>query len=716
MISENHKSRDNLRTRVLGWTATITHSKLFWWILALKIVASCLFGSQYLTNLFVPFLDSFAFSPAKNPYEAFWNAGQTTNFPYPATMLYVMALPRWILIQLGVGAIPINVEILIYRIPILLADIAIFLTLGRWHRPRVKLVLWLYWASPVLFYINYLHGQLDAVPVALAILSTYFLFSNRPLASAIILGLAISTKMHMMLMAPFVLVYLWQDHKRLAPVLKYGAMICTVFLAMNAPFLMSNGFVHMVFMNAEQNKVGLAAFSLSNSGIEFYLIPALLMTLIIYAAHIQIRNRDVFLIFTGFSFGIILLFVPPSPGWYYWIIPFFIYFYVRSPRKYVPVLLALQVGYFLYFALIPASDFTTLLQVSDVSFPDALHTTLIAHGIDATIALSAAFTGLQTLLFLNCVFVFYQGVYVPQRRSIMARPFMLGIAGDSGAGKSTISSCVQDLFGASQLGIICGDDMHKWQRGHSRWHELTHLDPRANELHNELQYLKLLRENKQIWRRHYDHNTGEFTNKLPISPRPVMVLEGLHSFYLKPARDLFDLKIFVKPDPTLLLHRKVVRDMKKRNYTKEKVIRSIEERRKDSEKYIVTQERYADVIVSHMLREPIPEKYIGDPAFVVEEWLRVTLSNEYFLDPIITDLLEIMPGAVRHYYDENDLQVLDFERNPEVEDILALGEKYVEGLQQFGIYDPKWHGGWQGLMQLLIGYCIFHGWESEYGS
>lgn len=715
MISHIQKTRDNLRIRVLGWTATITHSKAFWLILALKIIASCFFGSEYLTKLFIPFLDSFASSPSVNPYDLFWSSGNTTNFPYPAAMLYIMAFPHWLLSQIGLNSNLLNIELFIYRIPILLADIAIFLTLSRWHRRRVELVLWLYWASPVLFYINYLHGQLDAVPVALAILSTYFLFSNRPFISALILGLAISTKMHMLLMAPFVLVYLWQDYTRFAPVLKYGVTMCLSFLIINAPYLLSDGFIHMVFMNAQQNKVGLAAFSLSN-GIEFYLIPALLMALIIYATHIQIRNRDVFLIFIGFSFGIILLFIPPSQGWYYWVLPFFIYFYVRSPRSYFSVIIALQAAYFLYFALIADSDFTTLLQVGDFVTRESLHATLSRLGIDAPIALNSAFTGLQTLLLLNCVVVFYQGVYIPQRRSIMARPFMLGIAGDSGAGKSTISSCIQDLFGVSQLAVICGDDMHKWQRGHSQWHELTHLDPRANELHNELQYLKLLRENKLIWRRHYDHNTGEFTNKLPISPRPVMVMEGLHSFYLKPARDLFDLKIFVKPDPTLLLHRKVVRDMKKRNYTKEKVIRSIEERRKDSEKYIVTQERYADIIVSHMLRQPIAAEDIGNPEIAAEEWLRVTLSNEYFLDPIITDLLEMLPGAVSHYYDENDLQVLDFDRPPEVEDILALGEKYVEGLQQFGIYDPKWRGGWQGLMQLLIGYCIFHGWESEYGS
>jgi uridine kinase len=709
-------TRHDLSSRLLNWTGTIIHSKAFWSILILKICAAWFFGSSYLTGLFIPFLETFVSAPHRSVYDVFWSSGQAASFPYPAAMLYIMALPRWLLLQLGVSWAAENFLLFIYRIPILLADIAIFLVLSRWLRQKVKLILWLYWASPVLFYINYLHGQLDAIPMALAFLSIYLMFSGRLSASAVLLSLAIAAKMHMLLILPFALLYLWQDNLRMAQVLRFLAIVVCVFLIVNLPFIFSNGFIHMVFLNAPQNKIGMAAVSTGSSDVVFYLIPALLMTLVTYSFHIQIRNRDLFLIFIGVSFGIILLFIPPVQGWYYWVLPFFIYFYARISYPYLLLLLALQACYFLYFWLIPDSDFTALLHTASIEPGSPAYSMLALWGVPVNVAVNIAFTGLQTVLFLSCAVMYYRGIYLPQRNKLTSRPFMLAVAGDSGAGKSTISSGMLSLLGARQASVICGDDMHKWQRGHERWSELTHLDPRANELHTELEYLKTLRQNRLIWRRHYDHNTGKFTDELPINPRPVMVLEGLHSFYLKPARDLFDLKIFVKPEPSLLLHRKVVRDIKKRNYTKEKVISSIESRRKDSEKYIVTQERYADIIISFMLREEISFEEIGNPDLVINEWLRVTISNEYFMDPIVTDFLSLLPDGVKHYYDENDLQVLDFDVPPTRDDIIFLGEKYVSGLQHFGIYDPDWHEGWQGVIQLLIGYCVFHGWEMENGS
>ncbi|WP_176086410.1 hypothetical protein [Martelella sp. HB161492] len=715
MIEKAAAANTHFSARIMNWTRAVIRSKVFWSVLVIKIVASCLFGSSYLTGLFIPFLEAFVADPTRNPYHTFWSRGDVLNFPYPAAMLYIMAFPRWLLSLVGLTSENENFLLFVYRIPLLLADLAILLVLCRWLRQKVKVLLWLYWASPVLFYISYLHGQLDAIPMALALLSAYFLFSRRPLASAILFGLAISAKTHMFLMLPFILVYLWQNAQRGSTIAKYLLISAAVFIILNLPFLTSSSFIGMVFLNPEQNKVGLAAISTGYQDLHFYIIPSVLTGLIIYSSHIHIRNRDLFLIFVGFACSIILLFVPPSQGWYFWVIPFFAYFYARIPYPYQLLIVALQGSYFLYFGLIPNSDFTQLLQIKGLPTVPSAYAALARRGWDPELFVNLAFTGLQTFLLLSSVVMYFRGIHVPQSSKLIARPFMLGVAGDSGSGKSTVSDSLQNLFGLNLLGVICGDDMHKWQRGHKRWSELTHLDPRANELHHELVYLKQLRRNKLIRRRHYDHDTGRFTDELPVNPRPVMILEGLHSFYLKPARDLFDLKIFMKPDHTLLLHRKVLRDMENRNYPREEVLASIRQRRGDSEKYIIKQEGYADIIISFMLQEEIPEDQIGNKDYEVHEWLRLSLSNAYFLDPVVSDLMDAHPGAVHHYYDENDSQVIEFDTPPKLEDIAALGEKHVKGLQQFGIYDPAWEGGWQGVIQLIASYCIFSDWEADNG-
>lgn len=226
-----------------------------------------------------------------------------------------------------------------------------------------------------------------------------------------------------------------------------------------------------------------------------------------------------------------------------------------------------------------------------------------------------------------------------------------------------------------------------------------------------LRYLTLLKQNRPIRRRQYDHSTGRFTEEMLIKPRPIMVLEGLHAFYLKPARELIDLKVFVKPAPDLLLHRKVVRDTKKRNYSREHVLELVKRRQDDSRKYIDAQEVHADVVVSLLPKQAIAE--IGNVDTPVEEWLRVSLTNVYFLDPLIDDLAQMLGSGLRHYYDENDRQVIEFDQPIEMEALATLGERHLGALEDMGIYNPIWLEGWKGVIQLLIGYCIFHGWEDR---
>lgn len=705
------KPNQGFRERVLGWTGQVTRSPAFWGILVIKILASAFFASDYLLKSFIPFLEYFSSHPWDDPYGQFWSMGEVGAFPYPAGMLFIMGGVRAVLVGLGVDNLPQHVLMVVYRLPLLLADLLIFLVLCRWMRQKVSLLIFLYWASPVLFYINYIHGQLDVVPVALLFLSVYFIFSARESLAIAMLALALATKTHIVVVMPFVLVYLWQNGVRPRIIARYVALVTLAVLLVNLPYLQSYGFLKMVFQNSEQGKVELARLTIPSQGVSFYFIPAIFVVLIAFSLHVRIHNRDVFLAFLGFSFGVILLFVSPMFGWYYWVIPFFAYFFSRAATPYICIFILLQISYLVYFAAVPFSDYGVVARWGDAGTTGWLYALMQGAGIDAMFAVSLSFTFLQSMLLLCCIVMYLKGISQPQQHKLTARPFLIGISGDSGAGKSTLSNGLLSLFGDRYLSVICGDDMHKWQRGHDRWAELTHLDPRANELHSELRYLRMLRQNKVIYRRHYDHSTGKFTKELPIRPMPVMILEGLHSFYLQPAREIIDLKIFVKPSDDLLLHRKVIRDMQKRGYSKETVLKAIDRRSEDSKKYIITQQDHADIVVSFMPRQPIDD--IGCPEVAVDEWLRVTLSNAYHLDTLVEDLHEVMPGAIRHYYDQNDLQVIDIDRPIELGDILALSEKHLNGLQEFGVYNPIWSSGWQGVLQLFIGYCIFHNWRDR---
>jgi len=695
MISQDKNQPRNFKIKALDWFGEISQSRVFWIVLSLKVVASFFFVAPVLTDLFIPFIESFVAAPLTNVYDTFWRQGLEESFPYPTVMLAIMSLPRLILYWIGFETLTMPITLFVYRIPLILADIAIFLVLYRWLRQKIKLLLWLYWASPVFFYITYIHGQLDVIAMAIAFLSIYFLFSNRWLQSAVLLAVAVSAKMHLLLLLPFGLIYLWQSERRIGAGLLYFGVTCGVFLIVNLPYLFSASFIHMVLLNKQQSKLGLVTFNSGIDSIAFYIIPALLLILLFYSLIIQIRNRDVFLFFIGSTFSVLLLFIPPAPGWYYWIIPFMIYYFARLSASFLLPLVALQIAYFVYFVIIPPSDFAPFLELPTNLYKDL------------------AFTALQTLLFINTVLMLIYGVHLPQQSKLMARPFMIGIAGDSGVGKTTLAVDLQAVLGEKRLGLICGDDMHKWERGHTRWNELTHLNPLANELHDELEFIKNLRENKRLYRRHYDHNIGKFTGELAIIPRAFMVHEGLHSFYLKPTRDLFDLKIFIKPDESLLRHRKVVRDIKKRGSSKEMILQSIAVRQADLAQFIAVQERHADIVLSFIPLIEIAQVDIGKPDLVIQERLRITLSNSYSLGPIVSDLIKILPDCVRHFYDVQDHQVIELDPSVGQDEIRIWGEKHVKGLDFFGIYDPPWNNGWTGVLQLVITYCIFNDWEQR---
>ena len=100
------------------------------------------------------------------------------------------------------------------------------------------------------------------------------------------------------------------------------------------------------------------------------------------------------------------------PGWYYWIIPFFIYFYTKNTKASRLTYYLLIVAYFVYFAFSPTSDYLYLLSgfwPSLATFPN-LYTVLTHAGIDAQAMSNLSLTLLQAVLGINVLWIYHQGV------------------------------------------------------------------------------------------------------------------------------------------------------------------------------------------------------------------------------------------------------------------------------------------------------------------
>lgn len=175
--------------------------------------------------------------------------------------------------------------------------------------------------------------------------------------------------------------------------------------------------------------------------------------------------------------------------------------------------------------------------------------------------------------------------------------FLINIAGPSGVGKTTIAHLIMSINDYDSSIVISGDDSHKWERNDKNWNKYTHLNPFANNLDEEAEQLKILKNNLPITRKCYNHSTGIFDQPKIINPKKTIIYEGLHGLYQKNIRDLADLKIYVDTDEELKIAWKIKRDLKKRGYTEKQVLEAINKRINDEIKYILPQKEYADVVV-----------------------------------------------------------------------------------------------------------------------
>ena len=176
------------------------------------------------------------------------------------------------------------------------------------------------------------------------------------------------------------------------------------------------------------------------------------------------------------------------------------------------------------------------------------------------------------------------------------------ISGPSGVGKTTIAKLLTCILEQEAI-VISGDDSHKWSRKSKNWERYTHLDPSANNLEEEKEQLNNLKNNINIKRRHYNHNTGLFDPAKEISPVQNIIYEGLHTLYDDQFRNLCDIGIYVDTDEELKIAWKLKRDLKERGYTKKQVYEAIKKRTDDEKKYILPQKKHADIVIKFSFSE-----------------------------------------------------------------------------------------------------------------
>ncbi|MBP1743078.1 MAG: uridine kinase [Firmicutes bacterium] len=203
---------------------------------------------------------------------------------------------------------------------------------------------------------------------------------------------------------------------------------------------------------------------------------------------------------------------------------------------------------------------------------------------------------------------------------------IIGIAGGSGAGKTTVARTIAERLGSENVDYLSQDWYYK-DLSHMtiEEREKANLDhPNAFDTKLLVSHLNLLHQGKPIEVPVYDY--GAHTRKketVHMSPKSVAILEGILVLAIEELRSVLDFKVFVDADPDIRLIRRLERDIKERGSTYDNTIkRYLSTVKPMYDAFIEPSKRHADIIVprggdnenaTNLLAEMV-EHYAGHPS------------------------------------------------------------------------------------------------------
>jgi phosphoribulokinase len=177
------------------------------------------------------------------------------------------------------------------------------------------------------------------------------------------------------------------------------------------------------------------------------------------------------------------------------------------------------------------------------------------------------------------------------------RPVMLAIAGDSAAGKTTLTRGLVEALGPERSTAVCVDDYHRYDRAERKALPFTPLHPDCNYVEVMEQHLQLLATGNPILKPVYDHATGTLARPELVEPRQFVVVEGLLPLSTKLSCACFDITVYLDPPEEIRREWKVKRDTAERGYTPEQVVADLDKREPESAAHIRPQRAQADIVV-----------------------------------------------------------------------------------------------------------------------
>jgi len=303
-----------------------------------------------------------------------------------------------------------------------------------------------------------------------------------------------------------------------------------------------------------------------------------------------------------------------------------------------------------------------------------------------------------------------------------ARPIILGMVGDSAAGKSTLSRGIAQILGSEHVSVLCTDDYHRYNRQQRKELGITPLNPACNYLDMMAQHLRLLRAGEPILKPHYEHKLGDFGPPQYIVPHPFLIVEGLLGMYWQEMRNAYSVRVFLNPPEELRRRWKVRRDSTHRGYTEQEVLRELDIREADSAAFIRPQRHHADIEVS-FFPDPLSCSSQSDDAHLN---VRLTLHGTLHHPDLSQIIAEDRSGCVRSTLGREDgraVEYLEIDGSIPDEPARALERGILDHLDECGAASPADLGLYSdsqaehshplALTQLLLVYHLLRARQSD---
>ena len=639
-------------------------------------------------NWYAPFMVSSIEHFTVDPWSVWLTQGGSLSaFPYGVVM-WVFFLPLT-LVGSFIGVDPVYS----YSLTLLVADLLLLKLLNTMIPGRIKLTLFAYWLSPIVILASYGLGLNDLIPVFLLTLALFFIRKLKIKSAGVVCIAAISAKLSMVLALPFFLLYLFNRRslRQLMPQFLSGLLIGSVIFG--TIFLLSDAGLQMLLSNPEMGKIYNFSVNIGNNK-QIYLIPLLYLVMLYMVWRVKGLNFDLFYATLGLVFLMVVLMTPASPGWFIWTVPILVVYQAMSGKIAIILTSFFSAIYVLSSLIETPLNFIksgpfNIIEILNITVINSNHVVSLLHTIMVAAGIILAIRILRETVAQNDYF------------RLTRKAFVIGIAGDSSSGKSTLSNAIKGLFGGHSVVTLSGDDYHLWDHQKPIWQVMTHLNPRSNDIEGFANDLISLKDGKSIQSRHYEHKTGRMSRPHKIKSNDIIITHGLHALYLPIIRDCCNLSVYLDIDEKLRRHFKIKRDVNERGNKLEKVMTLLKRRESDSKLFIHPQKAHADLILSvqpihpHLL-DGLDEKHQLRYKLVIG-------SRHGFNEASLTRVLVGICGLhvdMSSNTAEGDME-LTVEGEVSAEDISLAAKIICPRIFEFLDISPDWQGGIIGLMQLV---------------